>query len=559
MSGLNDLLGFPPRLRRPAAVALRLRREGVLVDSVDLNANGNAIPAGRRDPDARPRRTGAARLVFLDAVTLALAAVAAVSIHPARGPHSVGWALGYCLATFVILHVRGFYSFRLGGSILPDVGRIATATALAVMMLLTARVVLGDNLQEVALAARLWVYSTVFLAAGRGGLALGVRRSWVQSDAGLATLVVGAGRVGRLVARRLRDRPEFGLRPVGHIDDEPLPGGDDDLPMLGGTRDLERVVAANGVRHVLITFARESDERLLALMHRCRLLGVEVAVVPRLYEEMTHRMTIEHVGGLPLIRVEQPDPRGWQFAVKYAADRVIAATVLLLMLPLVLLIAALVRLSSPGPVFFRQVRVARDGHEFPMLKFRTMRGDPMMDGEADAGWAAGLRGEVVAPGAVVEDRTTALGRLLRKTSLDELPQLINVLTGDMSLVGPRPERVGYVREFEGLIYRYADRHRVKSGLTGWAQVQGLRGETSLADRVEWDNHYIENWTLALDLKIMLMTLPAMLTRERRPTEAPPHAESPRASTDRHQRRVHAPGRDRSARETHDASPTRSTT
>jgi lipopolysaccharide/colanic/teichoic acid biosynthesis glycosyltransferase len=186
-----------------------------------------------------------------------------------------------------------------------------------------------------------------------------------------------------------------------------------------------------------------------------------------------------------------------------------------------------------------------------------MRGDPMMDGEADAGWAAGLRGEVVAPSAV-SDRTTALGRLLRKTSLDELPQLLNVLTGDMSLVGPRPERVGYVREFEGLIYRYADRHRVKSGLTGWAQVQGLRGETSLADRVEWDNYYIENWTLALDLKIMLMTLPAMLTRERRPAEAPRHADSARAFTDRHQHRVHAPGRDRSAREPHESSATRST-
>ena len=552
MSGLSDLLGFPPRPRRPAAVALRLRREGVLADTVDLNANGNALPAGRRNPDARPRRAGAPHLVVLDTITLALAAVAAVGIDHATGPHSVSWAIGYCLTTFVILRVRGFYSFRLGGSILPDVGRIATATALAVMVLLSARAVLGDNLQEVALAVRLWVYSTVFLAAGRGGLALGVRRSWVQSDAGLATLVVGAGRVGRLVARRLRDRPEFGLRPVGHIDDEPLPGGDDDLPMLGGTRDLERVVAANGVRHVLITFARESDDRLLALMHRCRQLGVEVAVVPRLYEEMTHRMTIEHVGGLPLIRVEQPDPRGWQFAVKYAADRVIAATVLLLTLPLVLLIAALVRLSSPGPVFFRQIRVARDGHEFAMLKFRTMRGDPMMDGEADAGWAAGLRGEVVAPSEVL-DRTTALGRFLRKTSLDELPQLINVLTGDMSLVGPRPERVGYVREFEGLIYRYADRHRVKSGLTGWAQVQGLRGETSLADRVEWDNYYIENWTLALDLKIMLMTLPAMLTRERRPAEAPRHADIARASTDRHQQRGHAPGRDRPTREPRESS------
>jgi exopolysaccharide biosynthesis polyprenyl glycosylphosphotransferase len=228
---------------------------------------------------------------------------------------------------------------------------------------------------------------------------------------------------------------------------------------------------------------------------------------------MTRRLTIEHVGGLPLIRVQQPDPQGWQFAVKYAADRVVAAAILLLLLPVVLTIAALVRLSSPGPIFFRQVRVARDGHEFPMLKFRTMRGDPATDGEADAAWAATLGTGPVAPVEVI-DRTTRVGQVLRKLSLDELPQLLNVLMGDMSLVGPRPERVGYVREFEGLIYRYSDRHRVKSGMTGWAQVQGLRGETSLADRVEWDNYYIENWTLTLDLKILLMTLPAMFVRGR---------------------------------------------
>jgi lipopolysaccharide/colanic/teichoic acid biosynthesis glycosyltransferase len=182
-------------------------------------------------------------------------------------------------------------------------------------------------------------------------------------------------------------------------------------------------------------------------------------------------------------------------------------------------VAAAVKLTSPGPVFFRQRRVGLDGTDFDILKFRTMRGDAARDGEADAAWAARQRGEEIelatedTPTPVVEDRRTPIGRILRRSSIDELPQLINVLVGDMSFVGPRPERTTYVRSFEQHVYRYADRHRVKSGLTGWAQVQGLRGQTSLTDRVEWDNWYIENWSLRLDFKILLMTVSAVLGQE----------------------------------------------
>ena len=238
---------------------------------------------------------------------------------------------------------------------------------------------------------------------------------------------------------------------------------------------------------------------------------------------MTHRLTIEHLGAIPLIRVEQPDPRGWQFTIKYSLDRIAAAVLILLLSPLLLAIALCVRLSSAGPILFRQKRVGLDGREFTMFKFRSMRGEPDESGEADAKWAAVIRGERPEQAAPSVDRTTAVGRVLRATSLDELPQLFNVLRGDMSLVGPRPERVGYARDFESLVYRYPDRYRVKSGITGWAQVQRLRGETSLSDRVEWDNFYIENWSLWLDLKILLMTFPAALrgglTRDPEPSAA----------------------------------------
>ena len=186
--------------------------------------------------------------------------------------------------------------------------------------------------------------------------------------------------------------------------------------------------------------------------------------------------------------------------------------------------ALAVKLSTGGPVLFRQPRIGLDGHQFDMLKFRTMRGTPDQHGESDAEWAEQIVGangqgtdDAFVPQVTAhdgesipsDDRRTRVGRLLRRLSLDELPQFWNVFNGDMSLIGPRPERASYVRRFEPVVYRYGDRHRVKSGISGWAQVHGLRGKTSLAERVEWDNFYIAHWSLGLDLKIVLLTVTAL--------------------------------------------------
>jgi lipopolysaccharide/colanic/teichoic acid biosynthesis glycosyltransferase len=203
------------------------------------------------------------------------------------------------------------------------------------------------------------------------------------------------------------------------------------------------------------------------------------------------------------------------FAAKYALDRVFAGVSLVLLAPVLGLVALAVLVSMGRPLFFRQQRVGRDGTIFEMLKFRTMRGLPEQAGEADAQWAAqalGLGDTDVPFSPAADDRRTPLGAFLRRLSIDELPQLWNVLRGEMSLVGPRPERAHYVERFEQAVYRYPDRHRVKSGLTGWAQIHGLRGETSLKDRVEWDNFYIENWSPWLDVKILLRTVPALIGR-----------------------------------------------
>jgi exopolysaccharide biosynthesis polyprenyl glycosylphosphotransferase len=281
--------------------------------------------------------------------------------------------------------------------------------------------------------------------------------------------------------------------------------------VLGASWDLDRVVEEHGVEHVIVAFSTAPHGVLLRLVRRCEELGIAVAHVPRLFERLTDRITVEHLGGLPLVTVERADPGGWEFAVKYTIDRLVAALLLVLLSPLLGIAALAIRISMGRPILFRQRRVGRDGHVFEILKLRTMEGAPESDGEADVDWAAlqlGLADGIAARDGE-DDRTTRVGRVLRTLALDELPQLWNVLRGDMSIVGPRPERVAYVRLFEEGIAGYRDRHRVKSGITGWAQVHGLRGETSLADRVEWDNYYIENWSLWLDLKILLLTVRAV--------------------------------------------------
>ena len=358
------------------------------------------------------------------------------------------------------------------------------------------------------------------VSAGRAGVFAGQRIARRRSRTGGRTLIVGAGKVGMLTASRLLGDPSLGLHPIGFLDKEPLAlTADTDmcgLPVLGASWDLERVVAQNEVDQVLIAFSTAPNEVLLDLVRRCWGLGVGVLVVPRLFEVEGVRAEVHRVGALSLVALRSSDPRGAAVSVKYAIDRAVAATALLMLAPLLALIALTVLVTAGRPVLFRQKRMGRDGHLFEILKFRTMRGVPDQDGDNNHRWAElTLAGAGRDPEAALGspgnpgDRRTPFGAFLRRLSLDELPQLWNVLRGDMSIVGPRPEVAHHAELFEGAIVRYSDRHRVKSGLTGWAQVNGLRGETSLTDRIEWDNFYIENWSPWLDLRILLRTLPSL--------------------------------------------------
>jgi exopolysaccharide biosynthesis polyprenyl glycosylphosphotransferase len=231
-----------------------------------------------------------------------------------------------------------------------------------------------------------------------------------------------------------------------------------------------------------------------------------------MFDTINDRVRYDTVGGLPLMTFSAVDLKGFEFAVKHALDRVLAATLLIVISPLIIGVALAVRLSSPGPVFFRQRRVGRDGTVFDLFKVRSMRIDPAQGPSSEEDVTALdflLNGDTAPGGVEGDDRRTPVGRVLRRFSFDELPQLFNVLKGEMSLVGPRPERPEFVELFRQDIARYGDRHRVRSGITGWAQVHGLRGQTSLAERVEWDNYYIAHWSLGLDVKILALTLVAM--------------------------------------------------
>jgi exopolysaccharide biosynthesis polyprenyl glycosylphosphotransferase len=444
---------------------------------------------------------------LVDAAMLSLAIVAAVITAPrAQVPvEGAGWLLAFPLVTLALLAMRGMYRRRSGLRFLEDVRTVIAATAVAAMTVTFVRVLFVNDPYAASQAVREWLFAAVYLAAGRAAVHTIECKLRSRGDGGTRTLIVGAGRVGHLLATRLLDRPEIGLRPVGFVDDEPLEGHQTPgCPVLGRVSALDSVVRAGDVEHAILSFSRASHDEALAISRQLHRMGVSVSVVPRLFEDIPDRMSLERVGGFPLLSIHPSNPRSWQFKVKYAGDRILAGLAILLLSPILIAVTFGVLTTMGRPILFRQRRVGLDGHEFEMLKFRTMNGSGPDESSAQALQEARDRG--LAPGGVEgQDRRTKLGAFLRRTSLDELPQLINVVRGDMSLVGPRPERDLFTPLFQQLVYRYEDRHRVKSGITGWAQVHGLRGRTSLADRVEWDNYYIENWSLWLDFKVMLMT------------------------------------------------------
>ncbi len=278
------------------------------------------------------------------------------------------------------------------------------------------------------------------------------------------------------------------------------PIGDEALEVLGRYADAASIVASRGVDVLVLALPLAEQRAAVDIVRSCRGLPVDIELVPDTLQLLSRRARVRELDGLPILSLREIPLTGWAWVQKRSFDLVASGLALALLSPLLAMIAVAVKRSSPGPVLYRQERIGRDGRRFAILKFRSMP----VNAEAATGpvWARRDDG-----------RPTRVGAFLRKWSLDELPQLVNVVRGEMSLVGPRPERPHFVDRFSGEMPDYVDRHRVKSGITGWAQVNGLRGDTSIAERTRFDLHYVENWSLMLDLKILVRTLLVVLRRD----------------------------------------------
>jgi Undecaprenyl-phosphate glucose phosphotransferase len=302
-------------------------------------------------------------------------------------------------------------------------------------------------------------------------------------------LVVGTGELAAEVIRRIHERPSAGLRVVGVVGDGHGVAG---VPRLGEYDELKRVMGDRRIDQVIVALPREHTDCLDDILFDLDDTTASVKLAPDLMHIMTLRASVESLEGIPIISLRDTPLVGWASVQKRAFDVGASLALMILMAPLMAVIAVLVVTTSRGPVFYRQRRMGLDGRVFDMVKFRSMWADA--DALGSTGWT------------VKDDpRVTPLGRVLRRFGLDELPQLWNVLRGDMSLVGPRPERPVYIDTFKREIPGYMLRHKVKAGVTGWAQVHGLRGDTSLSERVEHDIYYIQNWSIGLDLRILVMT------------------------------------------------------
>lgn len=449
--------------------------------------------------------------VVLDAVLAAIAFYLAYQLRallPLPTPIKMAPFRDYL--RWLVLHVSSllttFFFYRLyhtrrGGSRIDlfysIVSAVSIATVISTSLSYLAYQTDGDLSRGVTVYA--WALTIALLFFGR--IFLGWIRGRVAARRPDRLLLVGTGDVARMILQKTLHSPQLGYRVVGFVDGEDTEGDVVGVPILGSQSELARILRENDIQEVVIALPNASHDELLDMISACEAEHANVRIFPDFFQIVASELSIGDLDGLPMLTIRDPGLRGWNLTLKRTIDLVIGSLALILLSPLMLLVALLIRLGSKGPVFYAQVRVGLDGKPFPILKFRTM----LTGAEEGTGpvWTT-----------IDDPRRTRLGEFLRKTSIDELPQLINVLVGDMSLVGPRPERPIFVEQFKQVVPRYMERHKEKAGMTGWAQVNGLRGDTSIVERTKYDLYYIENWSPMFDLKIILRTMVNQLRGER---------------------------------------------
>jgi lipopolysaccharide/colanic/teichoic acid biosynthesis glycosyltransferase len=488
-------LGERPVRVSPGHVNAPASRVSVSLEHVNapagpLSVSQDAVSLPRMAGPGRaalPVSTGRVAAAVAMPVADLMALVAAVAVTGLLGGIR-GWlVLGYAAAVFVVLSAIGLQRLRICLRVGDQSGRIILAAAAP------------------ALAVAPWITAThaVALAAGTAGLLLATRMaaSAVLRSAhrhGRLTeraVLVGAGPEGRQLATLLDEHPELGLRPIGFLDHTPACAVAGSLPVVGGVSDLGALVARQGVSRVIVCDPAAPDAELASALRASRPLAADVCVLPRLpgLGAAVPLACLDEVWGIPLMPLRRPawaGPAPLGRMGKRAFDVLVAAAALVLAAPLLGVSVLAVRLTLHRPALFRQVRVVGQGDLAEIVKLRTLgrHGDP------DTSWA------------VPASQCGALGRSLRVTHVDELPQLVSVLRGDMSLVGPRPERPHFVRQFSESVPGYAGRQRMPAGMTGWSQVHRLNGDTSISDRARFDSNYIEYWSFWLDLAVLARTV-----------------------------------------------------
>ncbi len=394
----------------------------------------------------------------------------------------------------LLLRSRGLYRPWRSRALSAEIGAVAAGNGLGVIALVVISFFLRSYFYSRGVLLMFFTLATLSMIGFRVLLRLALRTARRRGHNLRHVLVVGAGELAASVIERVHEHPETGLRITGVLCETAGSRGRTvrGVPVIGGLQEIKTVLAEKKPDLVLIALPASESRQLEKLLAALDDEVVNLRIVPDLPAMTTLRPQVEELDGLPLISLREGPLVGWAAVQKRVFDIVACSVFLLAVAPLMATIALAIRITSGGPVLFRQQRMGLDGRVFEMIKFRTMT----EDAEASSGpvWTV--------PG---DPRRTRLGAFLRRVSLDELPQLWNVLRGDMSLVGPRPERPVFIEQFRREIPGYMLRHKIKAGCTGWAQIHGWRGNTSLHERVEHDLYYIQHWSLMLDLKILLFT------------------------------------------------------
>lgn len=437
-----------------------------------------------------------------------------IPVDPARGTPTLG---SYLLVLPLILAIhlgvfflQGFYKSRLRRTKLDDFFSITLNAGLSIVAVLLVLSYVNAYASGSAPLFRLPIVKLSHLFLGvyfvgviftisffRNQIYFSEKRRFARGLNLRNILVVGAGEMGTSVAQKLFQYKDLGFVVKGFLDDDRPAGSrilvDGGLPVLGRIDEIERVIAEQGIQEIYVALDLNNYPKILSTLQVVNKFPVNVRLIPDLFQLLTLKANVQDLDGFPVISVDEVPLRGARRLLKRLLDIAASGLGLIVLSPFFLVMAIIIKMTSRGPVLYHQERVGLDGKKFNIHKFRTM----VCDAEEETGPV------MCRPD---DPRITKIGRLMRKFSLDELPQLTNIFRGDMSLVGPRPERPEFVKEFTDRIPKYMLRHKMKSGLTGWAQVHGLRQGTSIEKRLEFDFYYIQNWTFALDLKILWMTL-----------------------------------------------------